>query len=92
MFLFLLSFYDFVTVLSISPCCMSLLLVFASELNPRRARLMSNRLSAAGVTNCDVIVKSFFTLDPQDPKFAKVKYILLDPSCSGRYDQYFPGI
>ncbi len=57
--------------------------LFAIELNARRAERLTARLQAVGASNAQVLNTSFFDLNPTDPKFKNVKYILLDPSCSG---------
>jgi len=57
--------------------------LFAVERNARRAQLLKNRVEACGATNTQVLLTSFLELDPMDERFANVRYIMLDPSCSG---------
>lgn len=44
---------------------------------------MNTMLTRAGVTSFKLAQQDFLTVDPRDPKYSKVTYILLDPSCSG---------
>ena len=58
--------------------------VHAFEKNPRRAKLLRDRMQLMGVdhtvsvNNCD-----FLGVNVTDPKYSNVTSILLDPSCSG---------
>uniref|UniRef100_A0A8C0EWH0 SAM-dependent MTase RsmB/NOP-type domain-containing protein n=1 Tax=Bubo bubo TaxID=30461 RepID=A0A8C0EWH0_BUBBB len=44
---------------------------------------MNTMLMRAGVTGFQLAQQDFLTVDPGDPRYSKVTYILLDPSCSG---------
>ncbi|XP_074869793.1 28S rRNA (cytosine-C(5))-methyltransferase isoform X2 [Carettochelys insculpta] len=57
--------------------------IFAFDLDPKRLATMSTMLVRAGVTCCELASEDFLAVDPTDPKFSNVSYILLDPSCSG---------
>ncbi|NXJ09007.1 NSUN5 methyltransferase, partial [Odontophorus gujanensis] len=57
--------------------------IFAFDLDTKRLATMNTMLMRAGVTSCKLAQQDFLTVDPHDPKYSKVKYILLDPSCSG---------
>ncbi|KAJ7305130.1 hypothetical protein JRQ81_011002 [Phrynocephalus forsythii] len=57
--------------------------IFAFDLDAQRLATMNTMLIRAGATCCELAHRDFLTTDPGDPKFGKVRYILLDPSCSG---------
>uniref|UniRef100_A0A8D2KSY8 NOP2/Sun RNA methyltransferase 5 n=1 Tax=Varanus komodoensis TaxID=61221 RepID=A0A8D2KSY8_VARKO len=57
--------------------------IFAFDLDSARLATMSSMLVRAGVTCCQLAHQDFLATDPADPKYSKVQYILLDPSCSG---------
>ncbi|XP_075761138.1 28S rRNA (cytosine-C(5))-methyltransferase [Pelodiscus sinensis] len=57
--------------------------IFAFDLDPKRLATMSTMLVRAGATCCELANQDFLAVDPRDPKYSKVTYILLDPSCSG---------
>jgi len=57
--------------------------IFAFDLDKRRLGLLKRLTSKAGCTCIEPINENFLETDPNDPKYAKVEYILLDPSCSG---------
>ncbi|NXX29861.1 NSUN5 methyltransferase, partial [Nicator chloris] len=57
--------------------------IFAFDVDPKRVATMSTLLTRAGVTGCQLAQQDFLTVDPRDPKYSRVTYILLDPSCSG---------
>ncbi|NXI64255.1 NSUN5 methyltransferase, partial [Anseranas semipalmata] len=57
--------------------------IFAFDLDTKRLATMNTMLMRAGVTNFKLAQQDFLTVDPHDPKYSKVTYILLDPSCSG---------
>ncbi|XP_065587767.1 28S rRNA (cytosine-C(5))-methyltransferase isoform X2 [Cyrtonyx montezumae] len=57
--------------------------IFAFDLDTKRLATMNTMLMRAGITSCKLAQQDFLTVDPHDPKYSKVKYILLDPSCSG---------
>lgn len=48
-----------------------------------RLTTMSTMLVRAGATCYELANQDFLTVDPYDPKYREVKYILLDPSCTG---------
>ncbi|KAK6473442.1 putative 28S rRNA (cytosine-C(5))-methyltransferase [Huso huso] len=57
--------------------------LFAFDLDPKRLSTMSTLLLRAGVTCHELANQDFLTLNPEDPRYSQVEYILLDPSCSG---------
>ncbi|XP_072209714.1 28S rRNA (cytosine-C(5))-methyltransferase [Excalfactoria chinensis] len=57
--------------------------IFAFDVDTKRLATMNTMLTRAGVTSFKLAQQDFLTVDPHDPKYSKVKYILLDPSCSG---------
>ncbi|ETE73715.1 putative methyltransferase NSUN5, partial [Ophiophagus hannah] len=57
--------------------------IFAFDLDAKRLATMSTMLVRAGVTCHQLAHQDFLTTDPTDSKYSKVRYILLDPSCSG---------
>ncbi|NXT24722.1 NSUN5 methyltransferase, partial [Syrrhaptes paradoxus] len=57
--------------------------IFAFDVDTKRLATMNTMLMRAGVTGFQLAQQDFLTVDPADPKYSKVTYILLDPSCSG---------
>ncbi|XP_006641000.1 28S rRNA (cytosine-C(5))-methyltransferase [Lepisosteus oculatus] len=57
--------------------------LFAFDLDPKRLATMSTLLLRAGVTCQELAAQDFLKVDPDDPKYGRVEYLLLDPSCSG---------
>lgn len=64
--------------------------IFAVERDPTRSKTLQKMITTAGCTSstCPVDVQplpnqDFLRLSPNDPRFAEVSSILLDPSCSG---------
>ncbi|XP_070591138.1 28S rRNA (cytosine-C(5))-methyltransferase isoform X2 [Erythrolamprus reginae] len=57
--------------------------IFAFDLDAKRLATMSTMLVRAGVTCHQLAHQDFLATDPTDSKYSKVRYILLDPSCSG---------
>ncbi|XP_063198002.1 28S rRNA (cytosine-C(5))-methyltransferase [Chroicocephalus ridibundus] len=57
--------------------------IFAFDVDTKRLATMNTMLMRAGVTGFQLAQQDFLTVDPGDPKYSKVTYILLDPSCSG---------
>lgn len=57
--------------------------IFAFDVDTKRLATMNTMLTRAGVTGFQLAQQDFLTVDPGDPKYSKVAYILLDPSCSG---------
>uniref|UniRef100_UPI00358FC8ED 28S rRNA (cytosine-C(5))-methyltransferase isoform X1 n=2 Tax=Myxine glutinosa TaxID=7769 RepID=UPI00358FC8ED len=57
--------------------------IFAVDRDEARLATASTQLLRAGVT-CHVLLHTdFLQLDPHDPRFRDVRFLLLDPSCSG---------
>lgn len=52
-------------------------------MDTKRLATMNTMLMRAGVTGFQLAQQDFLTVDPTDPQYSKVTYILLDPSCSG---------
>ncbi|KAK3549560.1 hypothetical protein QTP86_004980 [Hemibagrus guttatus] len=57
--------------------------LFAFDLDAKRLSTMSTLLLRAGVTCHHLANVDFLKVDPLSPAYKDVKYILLDPSCSG---------
>ncbi|CAH8363160.1 unnamed protein product [Eruca vesicaria subsp. sativa] len=57
--------------------------IIACELNEERVKRLEQTIKLSGATNIEVVHGDFLGLNPEDPSFAKVRAILLDPSCSG---------
>lgn len=57
--------------------------LFAFDLDAKRLSTMSTLLLRAGVTCHKLANQDFLKVDPQNSEYKEVKYILLDPSCSG---------
>ncbi|KAM4737199.1 28S rRNA (cytosine-C(5))-methyltransferase [Anableps anableps] len=57
--------------------------LFAFDLDGKRLTTMSTLLLRAGVTCHQLANQDFLKVDPDDPQYKDVEYILLDPSCSG---------
>ncbi|NXT88443.1 NSUN5 methyltransferase, partial [Anhinga rufa] len=57
--------------------------IFAFDVDTKRLATMNTMLMRAGVTGFQLAQQDFLTVDPRDPRYSKVTYILLDPSCSG---------
>ncbi|XP_056592427.1 probable 28S rRNA (cytosine-C(5))-methyltransferase [Triplophysa dalaica] len=57
--------------------------LFAFDLDTKRLSTMSTLLLRAGVTCQQLANQDFLKVDPQSSEYKEVKYILLDPSCSG---------
>ncbi|CAH2044463.1 unnamed protein product [Thlaspi arvense] len=57
--------------------------IIACELNQERVNRLEQTIKLSGATNIEVFHGDFLGLNPKDPSFAKVRAILLDPSCSG---------
>ncbi|CAN8252329.1 unnamed protein product [Cochlearia groenlandica] len=57
--------------------------IIACELNEERVKRLENTVKLSGASNIEVLHGDFLGLNPKDSSFAKVRAILLDPSCSG---------
>lgn len=57
--------------------------LFAFDLDAKRLATMSTLLLRAGITCQQLANQDFLTVDPGDPRYKDVEYVLLDPSCSG---------
>ncbi|XP_065066978.1 28S rRNA (cytosine-C(5))-methyltransferase-like [Rhopilema esculentum] len=57
--------------------------IYAFDLDVKRLRLLKSQLKKAGTKNVEAMHQDFLKADPKDKRFQNVKYILLDPSCSG---------
>jgi putative methyltransferase len=57
--------------------------VFAIERDNKRFNLLNSRTQFFGFSNITCIYDSFLNLDPKDRKFENVRFILVDPTCSG---------
>ncbi|KAJ7958392.1 RNA (C5-cytosine) methyltransferase [Quillaja saponaria] len=57
--------------------------IIASELDKRRITRLKETIRLSGASNIKILCGDFLKLRPEDPSYAKVRAILLDPSCSG---------
>jgi putative methyltransferase len=57
--------------------------IIACELNEERVKRLEHTIKLSGASNIEVCHGDFLGLNPKDPSFAKIRAILLDPSCSG---------
>jgi len=57
--------------------------IFAFDWDASRLSTMHSLLKKAGVNCVSVTHEDFRRIDPCDPKYKDVEYILVDPSCSG---------
>ncbi|XP_077998543.1 28S rRNA (cytosine-C(5))-methyltransferase-like [Glandiceps talaboti] len=57
--------------------------IFAFDLDTKRLGTMGSLTAKAGVMNTQLHNQDFLKTNPNDPKYKKVEYILVDPSCSG---------
>uniref|UniRef100_A0A0D9VDT4 SAM-dependent MTase RsmB/NOP-type domain-containing protein n=1 Tax=Leersia perrieri TaxID=77586 RepID=A0A0D9VDT4_9ORYZ len=57
--------------------------IIACELNKERTKTLQNTIRRSGANNIETINGDFLDIDSNDPSYAKVRAILLDPSCSG---------
>ncbi|CAN6243594.1 unnamed protein product [Urochloa humidicola] len=57
--------------------------IIACELNKERAKTLQHTVRRSGANNIQTVNGDFLDIDSNDPSYAKVRAILLDPSCSG---------
>lgn len=57
--------------------------VIAFERDEKRSALLQKRMEQAGAENVECLHEDFLSTDPTDVKYADVKGILVDPTCSG---------
>ncbi|KAJ1536808.1 putative 28S rRNA (cytosine-C(5))-methyltransferase [Nowakowskiella sp. JEL0078] len=57
--------------------------IFAFDRDPRRLGTLKKLCGRAGCENIEPVCVSFLDVDPLNPTYSSVEYILLDPSCSG---------
>lgn len=58
--------------------------VMAFDKSPRRAKIIKDRIKLFGLSNMvSVANQDFLAVDVNSSKYENVKYLLLDPSCSG---------
>ncbi|XP_008793270.2 28S rRNA (cytosine-C(5))-methyltransferase isoform X1 [Phoenix dactylifera] len=57
--------------------------IIACELHEERVKVLQDTIRRSGAPNVDIVHGDFLDIDTRDPLFAKVRAILLDPSCSG---------
>ena len=57
--------------------------IFAVDMDRKRLDTLDRLTEKAGCTNITSMNCSFLDIDPNEKKFSKVEYMLLDPSCSG---------
>ena len=57
--------------------------IFAFDKDPKRMETLRATVERCKATNIETLCQDFLTADPADPKFARVEFVLCDPSCSG---------
>ncbi|CAN6230862.1 unnamed protein product [Urochloa humidicola] len=57
--------------------------IIACELNKERAKTLQHTVRRSGANNIQIVNGDFLDIDGNDPSYAEVRAILLDPSCSG---------
>nr|CAB3446117.1 unnamed protein product [Digitaria exilis] len=57
--------------------------IIACELNKERAKTLQHTVRRSGANNIQTVNGDFLDIDGNDPSYAEVRAILLDPSCSG---------
>jgi len=57
--------------------------IFAFDRDASRLSTMQSLLKKTGVNCVSVTHQDFRRIDPRDPKYKDVEYILVDPTCSG---------
>ncbi|CAM0946100.1 unnamed protein product [Alopecurus aequalis] len=57
--------------------------IIACELNKERAKTLQHTVRRSGANNIETVNGDFLEIDSNDPSYAEVRAILLDPSCSG---------
>jgi len=57
--------------------------IFAFDRDAHRLSAMHTQLKKTGVKCISVTHKDFLRVDPFNPMYKDVEYILVDPSCSG---------
>lgn len=57
--------------------------IIACELNKDRAKTLQHTVRRSGANNVETVNGDFLDIDSNDPSYAEVRAILLDPSCSG---------
>ncbi|KAJ1278549.1 hypothetical protein BS78_04G088100 [Paspalum vaginatum] len=57
--------------------------ILACELNKERAKTLQHTVRRSGANNIKTVNGDFLDIDSNDPSYAEVRAILLDPSCSG---------
>ncbi|XP_066321432.1 25S rRNA (cytosine-C(5))-methyltransferase NSUN5-like [Miscanthus floridulus] len=57
--------------------------IVACELNKERAKTLQHTVRRSGANNIQIVNGDFLEVDRNDPSYAEVRAILLDPSCSG---------
>ncbi|KAL5207449.1 hypothetical protein ABZP36_031884 [Zizania latifolia] len=57
--------------------------IIACELNKERAKTLQHTVRKSGANNIETINGDFLDINSNDPSYAEVHAILLDPSCSG---------
>ncbi|XP_052760482.1 28S rRNA (cytosine-C(5))-methyltransferase-like [Mya arenaria] len=57
--------------------------VFAFDKDKKRVEILKKMVTTAGATCVTPVFKDFLSVDPTDSSYARVEYILVDPSCSG---------
>uniref|UniRef100_A0A0A9G961 SAM-dependent MTase RsmB/NOP-type domain-containing protein n=1 Tax=Arundo donax TaxID=35708 RepID=A0A0A9G961_ARUDO len=57
--------------------------IIACELNKERAKTLQQTIRRSGANNIQTVNGDFLDIDSNNPSYAEVRAILLDPSCSG---------
>lgn len=58
--------------------------VYAFDKSVARSQLLSDRMVAAGALNVSVQNYDFLEVDADADEYSNVRFLLLDPSCSGK--------
>ena len=57
--------------------------MFAFDKDSKRLSTLQNMVQKVGATCVEAKCQDFLSVGPNDDKYRKVEYILVDPSCSG---------
>ena len=52
-------------------------------MDKKRLKIMDKVLKQAGTTCVKTYHQDFLSVEPDNPSYSQIKYIIVDPSCSG---------